>query len=66
MANQQSTTQKSRLKKTGVVLSTKMDKTIVVQVEYKRRHEKYRKVIKSYSKFYAHDKNQTAKYDSLA
>lgn len=43
----------------GVVVSTKMDKTIVVRVERKYRHTIYHKVIKRYKKFKVHceDKN---------
>lgn len=40
--------------KTGTVASTKMDKTIVVKVESKTAHPKYKKLVKSSKKFYAH------------
>jgi len=39
----------------GRVLSNRMDKTVVVQVERKRRHKLYGKVITLRSKFKAHD-----------
>lgn len=39
---------------TGTVVSTKMNKTIVVRVERKLRHPLYRKVIMKYKKFKAH------------
>lgn len=39
---------------TGTVVSTKMDKTIVVRVERKFRHPLYRKVIVKTKKFKAH------------
>ncbi len=41
----------------GVVVSDKMDKTVVVRVERLVRHPVYGKVIKRFSKFYAHDKD---------
>lgn len=39
----------------GLVVSDKMDKTIVVQVEYKVKHRQYGKYVKRFSKMYAHD-----------
>ena len=41
--------------KTGIVTSTKMDKTIVVTVDSYKTHPKYKKRYKDSSKFYAHD-----------
>ncbi len=57
------TTQPQRrpTRKTGKVLSISMDKTIVVQVEYRKMHPKFKKIIKLYSKFYAHDSSNKAK-----
>jgi small subunit ribosomal protein S17 len=51
------TTEKRGLRKerTGVVVSTKMNKSIVVAVERKVKHAKYGKFIKLTSKFMAHD-----------
>lgn len=45
----------------GVVLSDKMDKTIVVQVERLARHSIYRKVIRRVVKLKAHDEKRQAK-----
>ena len=45
----------------GRVVATKMDKTIVVQVERQSRHPLYRKTIKVRKKFYAHDAENQAK-----
>lgn len=39
--------------KEGTVLSAKMNKTIVVRVDSKRSHPKYKKLISSSKKFYA-------------
>ncbi len=51
------TTEKRGLRKerTGVVISTKMNKSIVVAVERKVKHAMYGKFIKLTSKFMAHD-----------
>ena len=45
----------------GVVVSDKMDKSIVVKVERSWRHPLYGKVVKTAKKFHAHDENNTAK-----
>ncbi len=47
--------------KTGVVTSTKMQKTIVVTVDTYKTHTKYKKRYKASSKFYAHDEKGLAK-----
>jgi small subunit ribosomal protein S17 len=39
----------------GLVVSNKMDKTVVVQVEQKYAHPKFKKVVKSTRKYKAHD-----------
>ena len=39
----------------GRVLSNRMDKTVVVQVEIRRRHPHYKRVVTSKTKFMAHD-----------
>ena len=44
----------------GIVVSDKMDKTRVVQVKWVTKHAKYQKVVRSASKYKAHDeKNET-------
>ncbi|MCD4834986.1 MAG: 30S ribosomal protein S17 [Bacteroidales bacterium] len=53
------TSRKLRKERTGVVVSNKMDKTIVIAVERKVKHEKYGKFIKRRSKFTAHDEENT-------
>ena len=47
--------------KTGIVTSTKMQKTIVITVDTYKTHPKYKKRYKSSVKFYAHDENTLAK-----
>ena len=44
-----------RKERIGVVVSDKMDKSIVVTVERKIRHPKYGKFVKKSKKFVAHD-----------
>ena len=44
----------------GEVVSTKMAKTIVVQVTRQRAHPLYQRVMSRSKKFYAHDEEQTA------
>ena len=45
----------------GVVVSNKMNKTIVVEVETHKKHPKYSKRVKYSNKYYAHDENNVAK-----
>lgn len=47
--------------KTGTVLSSKMNKTIVVRVDTKKPHPKYKKLIRTSKKFYADDPENTYK-----
>jgi small subunit ribosomal protein S17 len=49
--------QTPRVQKVGRVVSDKMDKTVVVAVDYVRRHPLYHKRITRTSKFQAHDEN---------
>lgn len=41
--------------KKGIVVSNKMDKTIVIQVHTYKMHPKYKKRYRTSKKFYAHD-----------
>ena len=50
-----------RKERTGEVISNKMAKTIIVQVERRFPHPKFRKVVTGYKKFYAHDEKSEAK-----
>ena len=49
-----------RQERRGVVVSDKGDKTIIVKVDVVKSHPKYKKVIRSTSKFHAHDEANTA------
>ena len=50
-----------RKKRTGIVLSDKMQKTIVVQISTKVPHPQYGKVIGRAAKFKVHDEKNEAK-----
>jgi len=45
----------------GEVLSSKMTKTIVVRVQRRFPHPRFKKVVTEYKKFYAHDEKSEAK-----
>ena len=45
----------------GTVVSTKMDKTIVVEVERKFMHPLYKKFIRTTKKYHAHNENSSIK-----
>ena len=46
--------------RTGVVVSDKMDKTVLVRVDRKVRHPLYRKTVARSNKLAAHDENNDA------
>ena len=48
-----------RKTRTGLVVSNKMEKSIVVAVERKVKHPVYGKFVKKTTKFKAHDENNT-------
>lgn len=55
-----------RKERIGLVMSNKMDKTIVVSVERKVKHPKYGKFVKKTSSFFAHDeKNECGIGDTV-
>ncbi len=45
----------------GIVVSDKMDKTVVVKVDMRKRHPKYKKAYTISKKFKAHDENEEYK-----
>ena len=51
---------RGRATKVGRVVSNKMQKTIVVQVERRVQHAEYTRTIKRTSRFHAHDEGNTA------
>jgi small subunit ribosomal protein S17 len=54
-----------RTEKVGLVVSTKMQKTIVVEIEMRKAHPKYKRVMKSNKKFYAHDEQNSARVGDM-
>ncbi len=56
---------KKAVAKQGVVVSTKMDKTVVVQVERSYRHPIYKKVVRQRKKYKAHDQNEKCRVGDL-
>jgi small subunit ribosomal protein S17 len=50
-----------RKARVGEVISNKMAKTIVVQVERRYAHPRFKKVVTGYKKLYAHDEKSEAK-----
>ena len=58
--------QAKRKTMTGVVVSNKMDKTVVVRVERKFSHPVFKKVVKTTKKYKVHDeKNECAEGDTV-
>jgi small subunit ribosomal protein S17 len=50
-----------RQERRGVVVSSTMDKTIVVKVDTIKAHPRYKKVVRRSAKFHAHDEQNSAK-----
>ena len=51
--------------KVGPVVSTKMQKTIVVQVSRRVPHPLYKRIVTKHKKFYAHDEEGTARMGDI-
>jgi small subunit ribosomal protein S17 len=60
-ANQEVKERGVRQELTGVVTSTKMEKTIVVKVTRTVQHPLYQRVVRHAKKYYAHDETGQAK-----
>ena len=61
MADETTETRTNRRKvKEGIVVSVKMDKTVVVAVVARVRHRRYGKTLQKTSHLYAHDENNDA------
>jgi len=61
VASTTSETKPARKERTGEVLASKMEKTIVVRVERRVPHPKFKKIVRVHKKFYAHDEKNEAK-----
>ena len=60
--NQTETSERARRKeRRGVVVSDKMDKTVVVRVDILKPHPKYKKMMRRSIRLHAHDEAQSAK-----
>jgi small subunit ribosomal protein S17 len=55
-----STERTNRKVRTGVVVSEKMDKTVLVQIDRKVRHPLYQKTVRRSNKLAAHDESNDA------
>jgi small subunit ribosomal protein S17 len=55
-----STVRSARKMREGVVVSSKMDKTIVISIVERVRHPKYAKFVQRTKKLYAHDEANDA------
>ncbi|MCM1989654.1 30S ribosomal protein S17 [Oceanirhabdus seepicola] len=55
----------NRKTRVGKVVSDKMDKTIVVAIETKKRHPLYGKTVNRTTKFKAHDENNECKVNDI-
>ena len=51
----------NRKERVGEVISNKMNKTIVVEVERRFPHPRFKKIVTAYKKLYAHDEKNEAK-----
>ena len=49
-----------RQERRGVVVSSAMEKTIIVKVDTIKAHQRYKKVVRRSAKFHAHDERNTA------
>src|SRR5512140_2273267 len=54
-------TRGNRKERIGEVISSTMQKTIIVRVERRFPHPRFKKVVTGYKKFYAHDEKSEAK-----
>lgn len=60
MANTVNIERNLRKNRVGIVVSDKMDKTIVVAIEQRVKHPLYKKIVKRTKKFKVHDENNVA------
>ncbi len=60
-ATEQQTKRAIKTQKVGKVVSNNMEKTVVVSVDYVRRHPIYHKRIRRTSKFMAHDEQNACR-----
>jgi len=56
----ETTSRNARKVRTGTVVSLSGDKTITVQIEYRKHHPKYGKMMTIHKKLHVHDENNEA------
>lgn len=49
----------------GIVISDKMQKTIIVRIMHLKKHPKYGRIIRKYNKFKVHDEKNIAKIGDI-
>ncbi|MBN2460052.1 MAG: 30S ribosomal protein S17 [Candidatus Cloacimonetes bacterium] len=54
-----------KLTKTGVVVSDKMEKTVVVKVQRQFKHPLYKKIVRKHKNFKAHDEKNECKIGDI-
>jgi small subunit ribosomal protein S17 len=59
--NAQTVTRAARKTRTGIVVSDKMEKTVVVSIERRVQHPVYGKMVRRTKRLKAHDENNDAK-----
>jgi small subunit ribosomal protein S17 len=57
---EENTTRNARKERVGLVVSSKMDKSITVAIERRMKHPMYGKFVKQTTKLMAHDENNDA------
>ncbi|MFM8943972.1 MAG: 30S ribosomal protein S17 [Actinomycetota bacterium] len=65
MSEQPQARETRRKVRVGVVVSDRMDKTVLVRIDRKVRHPVYQKTVARSSKLAAHDENNEAKVGDL-
>jgi small subunit ribosomal protein S17 len=61
MSEENNTAVRQRKSRTGVVVSDRMEKTIVVQIDTRVMHPVYKKYVRKRVKYKAHDETNNAK-----
>lgn len=65
IADSQASARGIRKERVGEVLSDKMNRTIVVRVQRRHPHPRFKKVVTTYKKLYAHDEKREARAGDL-
>jgi small subunit ribosomal protein S17 len=65
MSEVKQSTRGTRKERKGVVIRRSGDKTVIVRVERRKRHELYGKVMNLSAKFHVHDEKNVAKVGDL-